>query len=356
MKINRRCVFFILAINPGATTTEIGYFRNDRELWRKQINHSQDSLPSWIPGQLQIRFNSLKSSFNKIAKLDAIAARGGPLKPLSGGIYSINTKMLSAYKSCEYANHASNLAALVADKLSNQFDVPAFIVDPITTDEFIDVARISGVPGIERKSRSHALNFKYCVHKAASEIGIDITNTKFIVAHLGSGFSIAAVKGGKIIDVNDALLGMGPFSIQRAGSLPISGILNEIFSNGKTREEAEQVFSQESGLKGYLGTNQFQEIEQRIKNGDKEASLIVSAMVYQITKEIGGLHAAFSGKTSALILTGGLANSNYLIKKFNKDLRFIQPHLVYPGSFELEALVTGVLRVLNKKEVAKEYL
>ena len=264
--------------------------------------------------------------------------------------------MLSAYKSCEYANHASNLAALIADKLSNQFDVPAFIVDPITTDEFIDVARISGVPGIERKSRSHALNIKYCARKAASEIGIDITDTKFIVAHLGSGFSIAAVKGGKIIDVNDALLGMGPFSIQRAGSLPISGILNEIFSNGKTQKEAEQLFSQESGLKGYLGTNQFQEIEQRIKNDDKKASLIVSAMIYQITKEIGGLHAAFSGKTSALILTGGLANSNYLIEKLNKYLSFIQPHLVYPGSFELEALTNGVLRVINNKETAKAYL
>lgn len=264
--------------------------------------------------------------------------------------------MLSAYISCEYANHASNLAALIADKLSHQFDVPAFIVDPVTTDEFTDVARVSGVPGIERKSRSHALNIKYCARKAALDLGINFIDSKFIIAHLGSGFSIAAVKDGKIIDVNDALLGMGPFSIQRAGSLPISGILDEIFSKGKTREQAEQLFSQESGLKGYLGTNQFQEIEQRIKDGDKEASLIVSAMVYQITKEIGGLHATFSGKTSALILTGGLANSIYLIEQLNKYLNFIQPHLVYPGSFELEALANGVLRVLNNKEIAKEYL
>ncbi|MEE9119176.1 MAG: butyrate kinase, partial [Calditrichia bacterium] len=234
-------------MNPGATTTEIGYFSNDKELWRKQIDHSQDFLPSGIPDQLQIRFNSLKSFFNKITRLDAIAARGGPLKPLSGGVYHINEKMLSAYISCEYSNHASNLAALIANLLSNQFDVPAYIVDPVTTDEFIAVARISGVPGIERKSRSHALNIKYCAHEAALEIGIDILNTKFIIAHLGSGFSIAAVKGGKIIDVNDALLGMGPFSTQRAGSLPISGILDEIFANGKNRDEAEHLFAQESG-------------------------------------------------------------------------------------------------------------
>ncbi len=264
--------------------------------------------------------------------------------------------MLSAYTSCEYANHASNLAALIADKLSHQFDVPSYIVDPITTDEFIDVARISGVPGIERKSRSHALNIKYCSSKAASEIGVDVTNTKFIVAHLGSGFSIATVDGGKITDVNDALLGMGPFSMQRAGSLPISGILDKIFVDKKTQEEIEQLFSQKSGLRGYLGTNQFQEIEEMINADDKKAKMIVDAMAYQITKEIGGLHAAFSGKTSALILTGGLVNSDCFIEKLNEYLDFIQPHFVYPGSYELEALASGVLDVLNKKETAREYL
>lgn len=305
--------------------------------------------------QLPKRFSQIQPFIDKINRLDAIGARGGPLKPLAGGVYLINEKMLSAYRSCEYANHASNLAALIADKLSHQFDVPAYIVDPITTDEFSDIARISGVPGIERKSRSHALNIKYCSRKAAVELDISLKKSRFIVAHLGSGFSIAAVKGGKIIDVNDALLGMGPFSIERAGSLPIAGILDEIFISGKSRKEFETLFSQESGLKGYLGINQFQEIEQRIMDGDKKAILIVSAMIYQIIKEIGGLHAAFAGKTSALILTGGLANSNYLIAKLNKYLSFIQPLFVYPGSFELEALSKGVLRILNNKEIAKEY-
>jgi len=264
--------------------------------------------------------------------------------------------MLSEYASCKYANHASNLGALIADKLSHQYDVPAFIVDPVTTDEFIDVARISGVPSIERKSRSHALNIKYCVRKAALKIGIDVKDTKFIVAHLGSGFSIAAVKGGEIIDVNDALLGMGPFSIQRAGSLPISGILDKIFDNKKNRDEAEQLFSQGSGLKGYLRTNQFQEIEHRINDGDKNAKMIVDAMIYQIAKEIGGLHATFAGETSALILTGGLANSNYLIEKLNEYLNFIQPHIIYPDSFELESLAISVLNVLNSKDTAKDYV
>ncbi len=305
--------------------------------------------------QFQVRFNSIKSYLNSITNLDAIATRGGPLKPLPGGTYKINDKMLAAYKSAKFANHASNLGALIADKISKQFNVPGYIVDPVTTDELIDIARISGVPTIERKSRSHALNIKYCTRQAAAEMSIDISKTKFIIAHLGSGFSIAAVKGGKIIDVNDALLGMGPFSIERAGSLPISGILDETFLGGKSRQDVEQLFSYNSGLNAYLGTNQFQEIEHKIANGDKKSLLIVDAMLYQIAKEIGGLHSTFCGETTALIISGGLANSNYLINKLKKYLNFIQPIIVYPGSFELEALNQGVLRILRQQDQAKEY-
>jgi butyrate kinase len=264
--------------------------------------------------------------------------------------------MLYAYQSCKYANHASNLGALIAEQLKLKYDTLTFIVDPVTTDDFIDIARISGVQGIERKSRSHALNINYCVRKAADTLRLDVNNSSFIVTHLGSGFSIAATKNGRIVDVNDALLGMGPFSIERAGAIPISGILDKIYNSGQSRQDIEKLFSKESGLKSYLGTNQFEEIEQGIINGDKEAELIVNAMVYQIVKEIGGLHASFAGTTSALIFTGGLANSQLLIKKLKKYLDFIQPHVVYPGSFELEALSSGVLRVLTGKEETKKYL
>lgn len=288
--------------------------------------------------------------------MDAIAARGGPLKPLQSGVYKINKTMLSDYKSCKYANHASNLGALIADQLKLKYDAVSFIVDPVTTDDFIDIARISGVKGIERKSRSHALNINYCVRKAADELSIEVNNSNFIVAHLGSGFSIAAIQNGKIVDVNDALLGMGPFSIERVGSLPIAGLLDKIYNSGQNRQDIEKLFSKESGLKSYLGTNKFEDIEQHIINGDKESELIVNAMVYQIVKEIGGLHASFAGETSFLLITGGLANSQLLIKNLNKYLDFIQPHVVYPGSFELEALSSGVLRVLMGKEEAKEYL
>lgn len=264
--------------------------------------------------------------------------------------------MLQEYHECKYANHASNLGALIASELQKIFDATAFIVDPVTVDNFIDVARISGVPGIERKSRSHALNINYCVRKAADELKVNIDNSKFIVAHLGSGFSIAAVKNGKIIDVNDALLGMGPFSVERAGALPISGILDKIYNSSKSRQDIEKIFSKDSGLKGYLGTNQFTKIEKLVRGGDKKATLIVDAMAYQIVKEIGSLYSTFGGKISALILTGGLTNSKLLINNLNNYLSFIQPQVIYPGSFEVEALSSAVLRVLSGKDKVKEYL
>jgi len=263
--------------------------------------------------------------------------------------------MLADYKSGKYSAHASNLGALLAEKISIQFDAPAYIVDPITTDEFIEIARISGVQGIERKSRSHALNIKFCAQKTAKELNLNINNSKFIVAHLGTGFSIAAVKNGKIIDVNDALLGTGPFSIERAGTLPISGVLDQRYLNRQSRDEIKTLFSKNSGLKGYIGTNRFTEIEKKIMAGDQYAELIVDAMVYQIAKEIGGLHASFSGKTDALIITGGLAHSKLLISKLNKYINYITPHKIFAGSFELEALAGGVLHVLSGEELAKEY-
>ena len=302
---------------------------------------------------MEIRLDALAPFLSQIKKVDAIGARGGPLKPLTGGVYTINKLMLEAYRKETFANHASNLGALMADKLSERWPVPAFIVDPVTTDEMVEKARISGVPGVERKSRSHALNIKYCVQRAADKFGIDLAESRFITAHLGSGFSIAAVQGGRIIDVNDALLGMGPFSIERAGALPLSGILNLVFEEKKSRDELIHLFSKESGLKGYLGTNDLREVEENL-NDEKNYS-IYKAMIYQIQKEIGAMFSALGGKLDGLILTGGLVRSPTFVKKLTKDLSFIEEHIIYPGSFELEALAEGVHRVLSGKEEAKDY-
>jgi butyrate kinase len=290
-----------------------------------------------------------------IDSLDAIAARGGPLKPLDGGVYAINKPMLDAFNAGTYSNHASNLGALLAARLTDHWSVKAFVVDPVTTDELIKKARISGVPEIERRGRSHALNIKFCVRAASESLKLGNNPTRFIVAHLGSGFSIAAVRDGKIIDVNDALLGMGPFSVERAGSLPLAGIIEILHKKGNTKSDVIHKLSRESGLKGYLGTRSFPQIEERIQANDETAKSVFDAMIYQIVKEIGGYYAGFHGDVTGLILTGGLCQSSLVTDRLCQELKFIQPQLIFPGSFELEAMVAGVLRVLNKTEPVQEY-
>ena len=286
--------------------------------------------------------------------IDAIAARGGPLKPLMGGTYSINDFMLNDYRNETFSSHASNLGALMAHELSDLTGAPAFIVDPVTTDEFIPEARISGVPGIVRKSRSHALNIKYCVHKTVKSLNIPLHTSRFIVAHLGSGFSIAAVRHFKIIDVNDALLGMGPFSIERAGALPIAGLLDLVFDKNITQKELEYLLSKKSGLAGYVGTSDFKQIESQLDNPNIQT--IYSAMIHQIIKEIGAMFAVLEGNINGLILTGGLAHSEKLMTDISSKIPFTKPIFIYPGSFELEALVAGVLPILSGNEKPKDYV
>lgn len=291
----------------------------------------------------------------KIDQLHAIAARGGLLKPVPGGVYKVNQTMINDLSAGRYGTHASNLGAMVASSLSKQFNVNSYIVDPVTTDDFPPIARISGVPGIERKSRSHALNIKYCFRKACSQLEKDPKTTSMIVCHLGGGFSIAVVQGGKIIDVNDALLGMGPFSIERAGAMPIAGLLSLAYQNEYSKKEIEKFLSKQCGLKGYLGTNDFKLIEKQILKRDSKTVSIFEAMVYQIVKEIGSGYGVLNGNCDGVIFTGGLSHSPILQTKLKEKLEFIKPIFIYPGSFELEALCDGVLQVLNNQEKPKHY-
>ncbi len=324
-------------------------------MWRHEIVHESGSLKYNAADQLSYRLTSITPYLESISQLDAITSRGGPLAPTPAGVYKINQDILESYRNQTYANHASNLGALIAESLMKQWDIPGFIVDPVTTDDMIDVARISGVPGVVRKSRSHALNIRYCAKKAAKELGISINDTRFIAAHLGSGFSIAAVSGGKIMDVNDALLGMGPFSVERAGALPIAGLLDIMEKLNYSRKEIERLLSKESGIKGYLGTQNIHEVEKEIQAGDEHALLIFRAMIYQTAKEIGSVFAALKGKVNGLILTGGVAFSQMAVEKLTEYIPFIPRRFVYPGSFELEAMSEAVLRVISNEESVKEY-
>ena len=310
------------------------------------IDHLDHDISLRQSDQEEFRYSLISSFISKIPNLNAVSGRGGPLKPLPGGVYRINDRMIDDYQNEIYSSHASNLGALLANRVARENKIPAFISDPVTTDEFIPEARISGVPGIERKSRSHALNIKYCVRKTSTSIGISEEDSRFVVLHLGSGFSIAAVSGGRIIDVNDALLGMGPFSVERAGALPLSGLLDMVYQSEMTEKEIRHLLTCESGPKGYLNTNDFRQVIQ-MASTNKDAQTVLDSMIHQIIKESGSMFAILKGNVHGLILTGGLAKSDELCSRLKASITFISTFFIYPGAFELEALAEGTYRALS---------
>ena len=356
----------IVVFNPGSTSTKVGVFSHcdtpegcgELEEWT--IQHNEADFGEWklVTEQLDVRLAAVMpklDDFVSTGNVIAVIGRGAPLRSLVGGVYAVNDPMLSDLRSCKYANHASNLGALMADKLAKELSVPAYIADPITTDEFIPVARISGVPEIERKCRAHALNMKAVARKAAEKLGIEYAESRFVVAHMGGGISVGALVGGKVHDVNDALLGMGPFSPERAGALPLAGVLKLAYCGDFSQEQLERKFSKNSGLKAYLGTTDLREVEKMIAAGDEKARLINDAMIYQIAKEIGGMTATLDGQLDGIILTGGMAYSDRLIADLTHKVKAFGTVLTFPSEGELEALALAACRAVNGLEVVLEY-
>jgi len=347
----------ILVINPGSTSTKITIFDGDTEVWKTIIRHNRDELQEFsrIIDQLDYRFGRISDSIPEELSNNwiAVVGRGGLMQPCEGGTYYINNIMLRDVAESNWGEHASNLGCMLADRFAAMAGVQAFIVDPVTTDEFEDVSRISGVPGIERKSRAHALNIKATARKAAGELEISFELSRFVVAHMGGGISIAALKDGRISDVNDAILGMGPFSPERAGALPLAGVIDLVESEGKQR--AIEIFSHESGFAGYFNTSSLEDIETMIAEGDKQAELIWEAMIYQVAKEIGAMAASLNGIIDGIILTGGLVNSKKFMKRLVEKVSFLGQIFVYPGEEEMKALAEGALRVFRGEESAKHY-
>jgi len=351
----------VLVINPGSTTTKIAVYNENGPLFEKNIEHSMELSQKYskVTDQLETRWENINTALKEnnvnLNEIDVFVGRGGPLKPIEGGTYNINKKMLDDLSSCNYANHASNLGALIADKFHQLYNKPAFVTDPVTVDNFIPEARISGFPGILRKSRSHALNIKSVSREVASKIGKKIEDCNFIVAHLGGGISVCALSSGRILDVNDALLGQGPFSAERAGSLPIGPLVKLCFSGKYKEKELLNILSKESGLKGYLKTNDVRKILKEIENGNNSAKLILDAMLYQVSKEIGSMAVTLKGKIDAIILTGGMVKASYLSETIRKQVEFLGTVHIIPGEKELKALAEGAFRILKGEEIAKEY-
>lgn len=350
--------FKLLIINPGSTSTKIGVYEDENAILVETLRHSSEEIAKYehIYDQFQFRKNVildvLKEKDIDIKTLNAIVGRGGLLKPIEGGTYAVNDKMLEDLKVGVQGQHASNLGGIIANEIAKELNVPAFIVDPVVVDEMEEIARISGMPEIERKSIFHALNQKAVAKRYAKENGKKYEATNVIVAHMGGGVSVGAHKAGKIVDVNNALDGEGPFSPERSGGVPIGDLVKLCFSGKYTLDEIKKKINGKGGFVAYLNTNDAREVQD---SADAKASLVYDAMGYQVAKEIGKCAAVLCGKVEAIILTGGIAYSKRMVDYIKERVDFIAPVVVYPGEDELLALAEGALRVLTGEEPAKEY-
>jgi len=344
----------IIVVNPGSTSTKVALFDiNHKCLAESAVSHPSKQLAEFdnVADQFDLRLSRIESWLDTqdidAREVTAIAGRGAPMRPLESGIYNINEKMLDDLKSMRY------LGPIMADYLGKKYNVPAIIVDPVTIDDFTDYARVSGIPEIERKCRSHALNLREACRREAVRLNKTISNCNFIGVHMGGGISVAAIR--KIVDVNDALLGMGPYSPDRAGALPIGALVKLAFSGKYTEAELLKKLSRESGLIAYLGEADVRKVEKRIDNGDEKAKLYYEAMLYQVAKEIGACAAVLKGKIDGIILTGGMVRSQKLTDILTGYISFLGKVILVPGEFEMEALAGGAIRVLNNEESPKEY-
>ncbi len=349
----------ILVINPGATSTKIAVYDGEQEVFRRGIDHSaQDLEPfSHIVEQFDYRralvVQALEQAGYGPGDFAAVCGRGGLLRHIPSGTYRINDRVIEDIHNPPYGEHASNLGALLAKSLADAAGVPAFFVDPVSVDELCDVARVSGFCGMERESFFHALNQKGMARAAAKKLGMAYEQLNLIVVHMGGGVSVAAHRGGRVIDVYN-VKDEGSFAMDRGGSLPVNAVINLCFS-GKTKAEVKKLLGTQAGVFSYLGTRDFREVEQRRQQGDAQAALIFDALVYQHCKDIGAMAAVLGFEVDAIVLTGGMANSKLLCSEITKRVQRLAPVMVLPGEEEMRSLALGALRVLRGEEQAREY-
>jgi butyrate kinase len=356
--------FLILCVNPGSTSTKLALFRGAKCLESSSAAHPVEELAGYSAVAQQAEFRmKLAEEFASSAlaahapeeSLSAVIGRGGLLAPLEGGVYAVNERMCADLIAAKYGEHASNLGAVLARGLAGKRAVPAFIADPVVVDELEPLARYSGLPELPRMSIFHALNQKSAARAAAQRLGLRYEECNFIVAHLGGGVSVGAHRAGRVIDVNNALDGEGPFSPERAGGVPAGQLI------GLTREyqgreaELRKRLVGRGGLVAYLGTNDLEEIMERIEAGDRQAREVIDAMAYQISKEIASHGATLEGRVDAIILTGGMAHNIDLVDSIRRRVAFLAPLELFAGEREMEALAENALAALTGETRVKEY-
>ncbi|MBN2252232.1 MAG: butyrate kinase [Kosmotogaceae bacterium] len=354
----------ILVINPGSTSTKLALFKDSEVTGEHTIRHSPHELNEFASLYEQRAFRKaliisfLESAGHPLAEIDAIIGRGGMLRPLEGGTYVVNDDMIEDLRSAKYGEHASNLGAILAKELSLETgkEIPAYIADPVVVDEMDPVAKLSGHPDYTRRSIFHALNQKAVAREIAARYGKKYEEMNFIVVHMGGGISIGAHRRGRVVDVNNALNGDGPFSPERAGTLPITGLIKLCYSGKYSKDEVKKLIKGNGGLMAYTGTSDCQKIQQAIVDGDKQAETAYRAMAYQIVKWAGRMAAVLSGDVDSIIITGGIAHdSRFMVPWLTEKLSFIAPISVVPGGNEELSLAMACSRVLEGIEKAKEY-
>lgn len=351
----------LLIINPGSTSTKIGVYEDEKEILEETLRHSAEEIGRYatIYDQKDFRkeviLNVLKEHNFDITSLDAVVGRGGLLKPIPGGTYEVNDSLLADLKDGFQGQHASNLGGILANEIAKSIGVRAFIVDPVVVDELEEVARITGTADLKKKSIFHALNQKAVAKRYAKECGKSYNDLNLVVTHMGGGVSVGAHHLGKVVDVNNTLDGDGPFSPERAGSVPTGDLVKMCFSGKYTEDEVYKKLVGKGGVVSYLNTNDLKSVIDRKNEGDKECEVVYNAFVYQIAKEIGAMSVVLKGKVDAIILTGGIAYSPYVVEDLKAMIGWIAPVVVYPGEDELLALAQGAIRVLSGEEEAKNY-
>ncbi|MGC2615157.1 MAG: butyrate kinase [Terracidiphilus sp.] len=349
----------VLVINPGSTSTKFGVFRAEGAEWVSSVHHGDEEIDQFRGRSMLARTGYRAALIEKALStagydskhFAAVGGRGGLLPPMACGTYLVDDAMVEELRLARRGEHASNLGAVLALRFAQAAGVKAYIVDPVTVDEWQDCARISGLPQIERSCVGHALNIKAVARRFARETGRPYSDLRLIIAHMGSGITVSAHRCGRMIDNNTPE--EGPLGPDRTGWLPVRELIKLCFSGKFSETQLDRKVFGEGGLFAYLGTRDLEEVERRIDAGDVKAAAVYEAMIYQIAKETGAMAAVLEGRVDALLLTGGMAHSERMVSRLRKYIEWIGPITVYPGEDELQALAEGVFRVLNGEEQAR---
>jgi len=361
-KIDYSADSLIVVINPRTPFTKVGVYNNKNLVFLKKIKHSQDDLQKFSKLEDQTEFRKeiilkeLKENDIDFQKIRVVISRGGLIKPVKSGVYLVDDKVKQDLIKSVQGTDVVNLGGLITGSIVSNFpNATPLIADPVVVDEYDDIARITGIPEIKRRSIFHALNQKYVARRYAKSINKEYNDLNLIVAHLGTGITVGAHQKGSVIDSNMGFDGDGPFSPIRAGSLPTGDLIRLCFSGKYTKEELLRKVSIEGGLYAHFGTFSGLEIDKRVTDGDKEAALIFEAMAYQVSKTIGSMYAVLKGNVDTILITGSIANSSWFVRKIVERVENIAPVTVYPGSDDIKVLALKGLDVLYGDEQVQSY-